>query len=889
LPPGLSEHAREPKEASFYQNVADRAEVAIEEAESQIAHVMSNYDIAQGPWDSWENAKFEEIKVWSQALSQDADSASDWLLYRQALTDLDHVVGAGTTDLIRRHTEECELVPDIIERRILSTWLDWAYQDEPSLVQFASAEQDNLIANFKELDQQLPIAAQQEVFKRVLERYPDIYSSNVRTGELADLRGQLSRRRRQWSVRRLLRAIPRLIQTLKPCFFMSPLAVSQYLPRSDVASETFNFDVVIFDEASQVYPWDAVPAIIRADQTILAGDQKQLPPTSFWRRSSQDDDDLALDDDNDDVTDANRLNVTDANRFTGRESILDVAVGEIGRGVFVQEHLNVHYRSVDPNLIRFSNRHFYTPPGLLLFPSPGVKDPWTGVHDVYVPDGRYDPGEHRYNRIEAERVVELVFEHMRTRPFGESLGVVALSRAQSDLIDRLIERRRISERDVDERFDESSDEPFFVKNLENVQGDERDRMILSIGYGPTVATGVVPNRFGPINIEGGERRLNVVITRAKKRLDVVHSLRAIDIHAPNVGARLLRRFLEYAADPDRAFEAEMIVDPAAETESPFETAVWQALVSKGYKVERQVGVSGYRIDLAILSEDGTHRDLGIECDGRTYHDTPAARDRDWQRQQYLESLGWKIHRVWSTAWVRNPEAELARIENALLRVWDTPTAGDVVEPERQEPIETPDVEDHSRVEIIPTESAEIQLQRWVRAQLPNPARWAQLGVETTDKLVDMVVRIVDVEGPVHHDVVIDRIRHRYGLGSVKGSTRSHVEGAILTAARRKEVSSTESGDETFYWIGPDQLTREPRVPVDGNILHYPPSERKAIVLNTAKSMFGAERNDLVRESAKALGFERVGRRIVEILDRTIQEMLGDGELSESFGKIHPTR
>lgn len=525
-----------------------------------------------------------------------------------------------------------------------------------------------------------------------------------------------------------------------------------------------------------------------------------------------------------------------------------------------------------------------------MFPSPGVKDPWTGVHDVYVPDGRYDSGEHRYNRIEAERVVELVFEHMRTRPSSESLGVVALSRPQSDLIERLIERKRILERDVDERFNESSHEPFFVKNLENVQGDERDRIILSIGYGPTVATGVVPaNRFGPINNPGGERRLNVVITRAKKRLDVVHSPRDIDIHAPSDGARLLRRFLEYVADPNRAFESEMTVDASAEEDTLFEEWVWQALVSRGYKVERQVGVSGYRIDLAILSEDGTHRDLGIECNGARYHNTPTARDRDWQRQQYLESLGWKIHRVWSTAWTRNPEAELARIEDALLRVWDTPTSSDVVEPERQKPIGTPDVKDHSRVEIIPPAHAEIQLQQWVHAQLPNPPRWAKLGVETTDKLIDLLVRIVDVEGPVHHDVVIDRIRHHYGLGSVKGRTRSHVEAAILTATRLKGVSFTEFGGETFYSICPDQLTRDPRVPVDGNILHYPPTELKAIVLNTAKSMFGAERNDLVRESAKALGFERVGRRIVEILDRTTQEMLDDGDFSESFGKIHPTR
>ena len=261
--------------------------------------------------------------------------------------------------------------------------------------------------------------------------------------------------------------------------------------------------------------------------------------------------------------------------------------------------------------------------------------------------------------------MELVFEHMRTRPVGETLGVVALSRNQADLIERLVDERRILERDVDERFNERPDEPFFVKNLENVQGDERDHIIISIGYGPTLESGAVPNRFGPINIEGGERRLNVVITRARQRVDLVHSVRASDIHSQQEGARLLRRYLEYASNPHQAFEAQVTVDSAAEPESPFEAAVEQALMARGYRVARQVGVAGYRIDLAILSEDGAQYDLGIECDGWAYHSAPAARDRDWLRQKVLEGLGWRIQRVWSTAWVRNPQAELARIQSAL--------------------------------------------------------------------------------------------------------------------------------------------------------------------------------------------------------------------------------
>lgn len=874
----LSTHAQQPKAPSFYTTIADPAADVFGRFGTQTQPLKENYDLEAGPWDSWGQAKLDDIEKWAEELSRDADSASDWLLYLGAVAELDSSIESGTTDRIRRQTDDSELVPRIAERRVLGAWLDWAYQQEPSLAGFASTEQENLIIQFKELDEQLAVAAQNEVRKRVFERYPNVYSTSARTSELGILRGELSKRRRQWPVRKLFRTIPRLIRTLKPCFLVSPLAVSQYLPLSTVATETLNFDVVIFDEASQVFPEDAVPAILRGKQAILAGDQKQLPPTSFWRQSLAEDE-LDFDDDADDTL---------ANQFAGRESILDVAVGLVGR-LFNEGHLNVHYRSRDESLIRFSNHHFYGD-RLLTFPSPGIRDVWHGIHDAFVPDGRYDAGATRTNRKEGEKVVELVFQHMRTRPVGESLGVVALSRPQADLIERLVDERRILERDVDQRFNKRPDEPFFVKNLENVQGDERDHMIISIGYGPTVGSGAVPNRFGPLNIAGGERRLNVVITRARHRVDVVHSLRASDIHSQQEGARLLRRYLEYAANPQQAFEAQVTVDPASEPESPFEASVEQALIARGYRVARQVGVAGYRIDLAILSEDGTKYDLGIECDGWAYHSVPAARDRDWLRQRVLEGLGWKIHRVWSTAWVRNPEAELVRIETALAEALARimyEADGPVVTGDTREGFPTPGeleaTTDPALVEIAPSATPEIQLEEYVQAELPSQPHWKELRAETTQNLILLIVRIAEVEGPVHKDVVIDRIRQCYGMGRVAGSTRDHVEHAIRLA----QSGGSVVGDSTFIWLREEQLHREPRRPVDGNIEHVPPTELRAIVLATAQALFGVPRPDLVTDVSRRLGFNRTGGRIAEVLDRIIQELLDEGQLVESFGMIHP--
>ena len=735
-----------------------------------------------------------------------------------------------------------------------------------------STEHAGSISKFQDLDRQLAIAAQNSVRKKVYETYPNVGATSVRGGELGILRGELAKRRRRWSIRKLFKTIPHLIQALKPCFMVSPLAVSQYLPFSEMPEETLKFDVVIFDEASQVFPEDAIPALLRAEQTILAGDRKQLPPSNFWRRSLEEEPDF--DEDMDD---------SPANQLAGKDSILDVAMILIGRLIY-EAHLNVHYRSRDESLIRFSNHYFYDN-SLLTFPSPSIRNAWSGVHDVFVPDGRYDAGSTRTNRREAEQVVSLVFNHMYSRPADESLGVVALSRSQADLIEQLIEERRILERSLEGRFTEKCDEPFFVKNLENVQGDERDHIIICVGYGPSVESGKVYNRFGPLNISGGERRLNVVVTRARQRIDLVHSLKASDIHSQQEGGRLLRRYLEYAANPYQAFETSATVDQAAEPESPFEIAVAQALITKGYRIRHQVGTAGYRIDLAILSEDSSKCELGIECDGRTYHSAPAARDRDRLRQEVLERLGWKIHRIWSTAWVRNPEFELSRIEEALAKAracatfsehLDTISSGSEEADGGHTELEVPGIE------ITPVEVPEIHLTEYEKASIQSFKLGKELRDETNDTLINIISQVAETEGPVHKDVVIERVRQYYSMGHIRGSTRAKIE-KVITNACKISRAICSSGD--FIWLRDDQLRRPPRMPVDGNIEHIPPSELKVIILMLVKASFGVPQVDLVVDVARKLGFSRTGDRIEEIIIHAIKELLSKGQLVESFGTL----
>ena len=802
-------------------------------------------------WPTWDSPPFEDLESWTLDLQKNAGGALLWVEYREAVRELDQHLGTGSSDVLRAATENAEDAPGIVLRTIYASWLGAIYDAEPELRSFSTVDHESVRTKFRELDERFPKAARQRVRERVFAGYPEQYETPLQRGQLGTLKGELSKRRRQMPVRRLIDSIPNLLQALKPCFLMSPLAVSQYLPWDPPASDHLAFDTVIFDEASQVLPEDAVPAIERAQQVIVVGDRLQLPPTNFFRTA------LGNDDDWDDEEE-------DQDSFEGRESILDVMVGQVGTG-FAERYLNVHYRSRSESLISFSNSAFYDN-RLLTFPSPDPAD--AAVRDVYLPNATYDMGRTRTNREEAERVRDLVFELMASQPLDESFGVVALSRAQADLIETLIEEHRMLNRHLDGRFSHDLPERFFVKNLENVQGDERDHMILSICYGPTPAGGV-PNRFGPINLDGGERRLNVAVTRARMSMTVVHSLRAEDITSTQPGARQLRRYLEYVRNPERPFETD--VTGLGEPESPFEEAVIAALRRRGHRVDSQIGVSGYRIDLAIKSEGGERYDLGIECDGATYHSSPTARDRDWLRQQVLERLGWAIHRVWSTAWIRDPDAEIAAIERALEQA-----RSDEADPSRTTSGSRVHVE-----EMLPqSNSTPTVAPQWAQEPAPPPqifdeyrqyeskVRRGDLLNVPLSELSALVREIIDVEQPVHIDTIIDRVRDTYGAPRAGKRIRDQVEQAIEYILSRPRDRTTQFLQRTKSL---EQLRprREAKRPID----RVAGPEIDEALLLVAKASFGIEQGDLIRETARQFGWRRTGQEIERRLNDRVERLL----------------
>ena len=459
---------------------------------------------------------------------------------------------------------------------------------------------------------------------------------NENPEETALIRAEANKRRRQLPVRRLIERAPNVLMAVHPCWMMSPLLVAEVVP-----PDLDMFDVVIFDEASQIPPAEAIGSLARAPQAVIAGDDRQLPPTSFFNSK-------IVSDDEETDTDDQELRVADF------ESILDVAKA----GPIREQMLQWHYRSKDGRLIQFSNSHIY---GNALTAFPGIDADCPITHHLVpakqVPDFS--------NPDETDHVVQMVIDHARQSP-SESLGVIAFGDRHARTLDEALRRRlrELSDHGLDQFFSDTADERFFVKNIERVQGDERDVIILSVGYHRRDATGRLIYRFGPLNQAGGERRLNVAITRARARVHLVSSFTHHDMdpaRSSSKGVELLRQYLEFAASGGSEIGSVSSNTPL----NPFELDVMKRLQENGVPVTSQYGVSGFRIDFACGHPEQPGRMvLAIEADGASYHSAHTTRDRDRLRQQVLESKGWRFHRIWSTEWFRNRDKEVQRAVEA---------------------------------------------------------------------------------------------------------------------------------------------------------------------------------------------------------------------------------
>lgn len=587
------------------------------------------------------NCVLEQIQKTADTIAARRDELRDWCKWRNRRAE---AIDGGLLPLVEaveqgRIASTPEDIRKAFEVAYCTWWSKAVTGEDEVLCAFSTPEHENTIKKFCRADDDYQKLTARYIVAKLSSNLPERDGARKGT-ELGVIQRELQKRTRHIPVRQLLEKAPGALTLLAPCFMMSPLSVAQYLSPNQSL-----FDVIIFDEASQITVWDAVGAIARGRQVIVAGDPKQMPPTNFFARSD-DDPDGEIDEEED------------------LESILDEMLS-----ANIQKHtLNLHYRSRKESLIAFSNSKYYEN-GLVTFPAPDVED--QGVRLVK-PDGFYARGGARHNQGEAKAIVREVVERLTHCDAGRlpSIGVVTFNSEQQRLIEDLLDKERSRRPEIERAFSyENNPEPVFVKNLETVQGDERDIILFSVTYGPDQA-GQVTMNFGPLNREGGERRLNVAMTRARTEMMVFSTLdpNQIDLSRSQARAvRDLKYFLEYA-EKGRAVLGSELQGSVGDFDSPFEMAVARALQEKGWQVLSQVGVSKYRIDLGIVHPDEPGRYLaGIECDGAMYHSSACARERDKIRQTVLEGLGWTLLRIWSTDWWTNKSKEIKKVDNALRR------------------------------------------------------------------------------------------------------------------------------------------------------------------------------------------------------------------------------
>ena len=701
-------------------------------------------------------------------------------------------------------------------------WLAAAVDEDEVLKRFVSAEHESRIDDFRALDEAYTAITRQWIRARLCADLP-LLDSPLRSGVWGVLRREITKKTRHLPLRQLLQEVPSAVLRLTPCLLMSPLSIAQYL-----SPDARGFDLVVFDEASQIPVWDAIGAMARGRQVVMVGDPKQLPPTNFFDRAAD-----SSEGDSEDVE-------------GDLESILDECLG----ASLPTRHLAWHYRSRHESLIAFSNHRYYDG-GLVTFPSPVTDDRAVSFHHV---QGQYEKGGARINQPEARALVADLVARLKSPGFrasGLTIGVVTFNTEQQRLIEDLLDAERRKDPGLEPWFSQVELEPLFVKNLESVQGDERDIMYFSITYGPDLA-GVVSMNFGPLNRDGGERRLNVAVTRARQELRVFASLRGeqMDLSRTKAaGVRDLKHFLEFAEHGPRAL-AEAHRGSQGDFDSPFEAGVAAALQRKGWQVHTQIGASAFRIDLGVVHPDHAGRYLaGVECDGATYHRSATARDRDKLREQVLRGLGWQILRVWSTDWWVNPGGTLERVHEGLTALLeqdrqrraeeataleaqqntDGVAAGDEPAPD---PLAVDEAaaaiaraaerraeadNDGAHDALVPAGS---QYARAASAEPPatppmadapaghryeaaRPADAVQPGAIAPERFHDinydeflqaMVACVVQQEGPVLDAVLARRIARAHGFQR----TGSRIQERVERIARQR-FGTTEEAAGTFYW------------------------------------------------------------------------------------------
>ncbi|MEA1648791.1 DUF3320 domain-containing protein [Nitrospirillum sp. BR 11164] len=777
------------------------------------------------------------------AISARASQLNAWTAWQRIRQS---AVDQGLESLVR--AMEAGAIPpggaaDAFDVAYARWWAERTIDAESVVRDFNIAEHSDTISRFRTLDQEFGALTQLYIRARIASGIP-LKDGKAQPPGFGALAHQLKLQKRHKPVRQLVAEMGAALTTLTPCLLMSPLSVAQYLP-----PDAPPFDLVIFDEASQITPWDAVGAIARGRQVVVAGDPKQMPPTSFFDRGASAEED-------------------DSEVEADQESILEECLG----ARLPQRRLAWHYRSRHESLIAFSNHRYYDG-DLITFPAPVTRDTMVTWRQV---SGAWSRGKARSNQVEAEAVVEEAVRRLLDPGFVDekgnrlTLAVITLNSEQQKLIEDLLDRARRRYPALEPYFAEDVPEPVVVKNLETVQGDERDVILLGIAYGPeTPDAPVMSMNFGPLNRAGGWRRLNVAVTRARREMMIFTSFppNLIDLNRTNSDAvRDLRHFLEYAERGPRAL-GEAVTGSTGGFNSPFEHAVARGLRERGWTVVPQIGVSRFRIDLGVVHPDrpGDYL-IGVECDGASYHSAATARDRDKVREAVLKSLGWALTRVWCTEWWIDQQGALDRLHAELSAALEQsrakaaakaaeaegpPPAPDAITAEdvAEAPDDTPSSEDASdEPELF---GGDYRCASFDHMTTIDPEKFQE--PDYLPHLKDMILHVVATEAPIRDNALVERIARAHGF---KRSGRL-IRERVLSIARGVAHVEIEHTGAAFVWA--DAMApgawEQARLPYSG--LDVRSIEDIALPELSAVIRSCADVEDPLTDAARRLGIRRL--------------------------------
>lgn len=779
----------------------------------------------------------EEEQALCQGLMDYLGELKEWITWNQTAAEakelgLDSVVEAYYTGMPH------DLLKGAYLKAMAKGLAMRAIDTDEVLGTFSGAVFNEKIAQFKRIDSELTDLTRQEIFCRLAANVPDCISQAAQSSEVGILQRAIRSNGRGISIRRLFEQIPNLLPKLCPCMLMSPLSAAQYL---DPKREPF--DLVVFDEASQLPTSKAVGALARGRNAVIVGDPKQMPPTSFFKANT-------VDEDNPEAEDL--------------ESILDDCLALN----MPQTHLLWHYRSRHESLIAFSNRQFYENE---LYTFPSVDDRASRVSLVPV-KGIFGRGKTRQNQAEAEAVVAELKRRCNDPELSKySVGVLTFSINQQNLIDDLLTEACGSDPTLDQWVLES-EEPVFIKNLENVQGDERDVILFSVGYGAD-QRGKFSANFGPLNRSGGWRRLNVAVSRARHEMKVFSSLTPLDLaRSSSEGVSALKAFLEYAQSGQLAMD-EKSIHQMHNRKTGIPASICAALQDKGYRTQCAVGKSEYRVDVGIIDPKRPDRYLlGILLDGESYGKAKTVRDREVAQIDVLRDLGWNIMRIWTMDWWDNRGKELERVFARLEELKKQPPNPAVL-PAKRASYPPPDVERKVARAVKGAKAVPppVSLTPPSGISLYEPALLKEETLTSedflqpihTNQIQKKILCVIEKEAPVCEALLMRRVVQSFGIMRMG----SRIQARMTQILSGMSLNCTRADDQLVFWKAAPDPNNYTGVRANGtgearrDIQDVPIREAENAIVHVLEEQAGLPEDNLIREAAKLMGYSRLGNTV----------------------------